>query len=70
MDLSGLGIVGHPATVDDKLVGDLVSPWNEDGGSFKTIGLAGEAKGSHCRQRCGEEGDRKDGKKDARGTER
>ena len=41
VDLCGLGIVGHPATIDDELVGDLVSPWNEDG-CFKTIRLAGE----------------------------
>jgi hypothetical protein len=44
IDLCGLGIVGHPATIDDELVCHLVSPWDEEGGSFKAIGLAGEAK--------------------------
>jgi hypothetical protein len=43
IDPCGLGIVGHPATIDDELVHDTVLPWNEDRG-FKTIGLAGEAK--------------------------
>lgn len=43
INLRGLGIIGHPATIDDELVRDLVFPWNEDGG-FETIGLAGEAK--------------------------
>jgi hypothetical protein len=42
IDLCGLGVVGHPATINDKLVCNLVFPWNEDRG-FKTIGLAGEA---------------------------
>jgi hypothetical protein len=42
INLCGLVIVGHPATIDDELVRDLVFPWNED--SFETIGLAGEAK--------------------------
>jgi hypothetical protein len=43
INLCGLGIVDHPATIDDELVRDLVFPWNEDRG-FETIGLAGEAK--------------------------
>jgi len=43
INLCGLGIVGHPAAVDDELVRYLVFPWNEDRG-FETIGLAGEAK--------------------------
>lgn len=43
IDLRGLGIVGHPATIDDELVRDLVFPWNENRG-LETIGLAGEAK--------------------------
>jgi hypothetical protein len=42
IDHFGLGIVGHPATINDELVLDRVFPWNKDRG-FKTIGLAGEA---------------------------
>jgi hypothetical protein len=44
IDLCGLGIVGHPATVNDELVCDLVSPWDVDCGSFEAIGLAGEVE--------------------------
>jgi hypothetical protein len=44
IDPSRLGIVGHPAIVDDKFVCHLVSIWDEDGGSFKAIGLASEAR--------------------------
>jgi hypothetical protein len=43
INLCRLGIVGQPATIDYKLVRDLVFPWNENRG-FKTIGLAEEAK--------------------------
>jgi hypothetical protein len=43
VDHCGLGIVGHPAAINDELVLDLVPPSNEDRG-FKTIGIAGEAE--------------------------
>ena len=43
INLCGLVIVGHPATIDDELVRDLVFPWNENR-CFETIRLAGEAK--------------------------
>jgi hypothetical protein len=42
IDHFGLGIVGHPATINNELVLNRVFPWNEDRG-FKTIGFAGEA---------------------------
>jgi hypothetical protein len=41
IDLDRLGIVRHPATIDDELVCHLV--WI-NGGSSKAIGLAGEVK--------------------------
>jgi hypothetical protein len=44
IDLSRLGIVGHPATIDDELVCHLVSLWDEDRGRFKAIGLAAGAE--------------------------
>jgi hypothetical protein len=44
ISLGRLGIVGHPATIDDELVCHLVSLWDEDRGGFKAIGLVGEVE--------------------------
>ena len=44
INLGRLGIDGHAATIDDELVGYLVSLWDEDRGRFKAIGLAGGAE--------------------------
>jgi hypothetical protein len=39
ISLGKLGIVGHPATIDDEFVCHLVSIWDEDGGASKQSGL-------------------------------
>lgn len=43
VDLRRLCAIGHPATVNNELVRDLVSPWNQDW-CFEAIRLAGEAE--------------------------
>ena len=60
----GLASFGHLVTIDDELVCHLVSLWDESRGCFKAIGLAGGAeRAGWCKQRCGDEGEGKDGRK-------
>jgi hypothetical protein len=64
IDLGGLKIVGHPATIDDELGCHLVSPWDEDRECFKAIELTGEVNRlAWGRQRCGIEENRMDGRR-------
>jgi hypothetical protein len=55
ISLGRLGIVGHPATIDDELVCHLVT-------SKQSSLWVGRRELAWCKQRCGDEGKRMDGR--------
>jgi hypothetical protein len=63
ISLGKLDIVGHPVTIDDELVCRLVSLWDEDGGTSKQPCLwVGWRELAGCKQRCGDERKRMNGR--------